>query len=66
MDSEQALQLRVDPPGGGAEVRTPGSRESGGTNSGLRESGVGVPVPEFTAQAKSEHYIYITTIAYFV
>ncbi|KIK90482.1 hypothetical protein PAXRUDRAFT_831675, partial [Paxillus rubicundulus Ve08.2h10] len=43
---------------GKAEVRTPGSqesggatpesRESGGTNSGSRESGVGVPVPEFT------------------
>ncbi|KIK78925.1 hypothetical protein PAXRUDRAFT_834352 [Paxillus rubicundulus Ve08.2h10] len=27
---------------------TPGLRESGGTNSGSWESGVGVPVPEFT------------------
>ncbi|KIK92422.1 hypothetical protein PAXRUDRAFT_829982, partial [Paxillus rubicundulus Ve08.2h10] len=31
-----------------AEVQTPGSPESGGTNSGSRESGVGVLVPEFT------------------
>ncbi|KIK72936.1 hypothetical protein PAXRUDRAFT_21417 [Paxillus rubicundulus Ve08.2h10] len=38
MDSKRALQLRVDPPGGGAEVRTPT----------FRESGIGVPVPEFT------------------
>ncbi|KIK74399.1 hypothetical protein PAXRUDRAFT_836000, partial [Paxillus rubicundulus Ve08.2h10] len=27
---------------------TPGLRESGGRNSGSQESGVGVPVPEFT------------------
>ncbi|KIK72763.1 hypothetical protein PAXRUDRAFT_21611 [Paxillus rubicundulus Ve08.2h10] len=33
MDSEQALQLRVDLPGGGAEARTPMFRESGVTNS---------------------------------
>ncbi|KIK94140.1 hypothetical protein PAXRUDRAFT_828279, partial [Paxillus rubicundulus Ve08.2h10] len=32
----------------GAEVQTPGSRESGGMNSGSQESGIGVPVPEFT------------------
>ncbi|KIK74983.1 hypothetical protein PAXRUDRAFT_19379 [Paxillus rubicundulus Ve08.2h10] len=33
MDSERALQLRVDPPGSGAEVQTPTFRESGVTNS---------------------------------
>ncbi|KIK75824.1 hypothetical protein PAXRUDRAFT_18650 [Paxillus rubicundulus Ve08.2h10] len=33
MDSEWALQLRADPPGGGAEVRTPTFLKSGVTNS---------------------------------
>ncbi|KIK93792.1 hypothetical protein PAXRUDRAFT_828618 [Paxillus rubicundulus Ve08.2h10] len=42
--------MRCDesPHGFRAGAVTPGSRESGGTNSGSQESGVGVPVPEFT------------------
>ncbi|KIK73244.1 hypothetical protein PAXRUDRAFT_21074 [Paxillus rubicundulus Ve08.2h10] len=46
MDSERALQLRGRRK---AEVQTPGSWESGDTNSDVPKSGVGVSVPEFTS-----------------
>ncbi|KIK76137.1 hypothetical protein PAXRUDRAFT_18420 [Paxillus rubicundulus Ve08.2h10] len=64
MDSEWVLQLRVDLPGGGAEVQTPTFWESGSTNSGvtgkrryeLRRSGKA----ELVFQFRSSLYFVIT------